>query len=56
MSNKSLDGVLTKKAHVRESFTEDQIETLQKCIKNMPDICANIRPDIRYPEIWVTGG
>ena len=32
MSNKSLDGVLTKKAHVRESFTEDQIEALQKCL------------------------
>ena len=31
MSNKSLDGVLTKKAHQREKFTEEQIEELIKC-------------------------
>ena len=28
MSNKSLDGVLTKKAHQREKFTEEQIADL----------------------------
>jgi hypothetical protein len=31
MANKSLDGVLTKKAHTRESFTEIQIEDLAAC-------------------------
>jgi hypothetical protein len=31
MSSKSLDGVLTKKAHQRERFTEEQIEDLAKC-------------------------
>ena len=31
MSNKSLDGVLTKKAHQREKFTEEQVEELIKC-------------------------
>jgi hypothetical protein len=31
MSNKSLDGVLTKKAHVREKFTEEQIQDLVEC-------------------------
>ena len=28
MANKSLDGVLTKKAHQRERFTEEQLEDL----------------------------
>jgi hypothetical protein len=28
---KSLDGVLTKKANIRESFTEDQIADLKAC-------------------------
>ena len=28
MSNKSLDGVLTKKAHTREKFSEEQISSL----------------------------
>ena len=32
MSNKSLDGVLTKKAHVRDKFSNEQIEDLQKCL------------------------
>ena len=32
MANKSLDGVLTKKAHTREKFTQQQIEDLQKCM------------------------
>jgi len=31
MSNKSLDGVLTKKAHTREKFTEEQIADLVHC-------------------------
>src|SRR5210317_366704 len=31
MSNKSLDGVLTKKAHIKEKFTEDQIQDLIEC-------------------------
>jgi hypothetical protein len=31
MSNKSLDGVLTKKAHQREKFTEEQIANLVAC-------------------------
>ena len=31
MSNKSLDGVLTKKAHIREKFTEEQIQDLVEC-------------------------
>jgi len=31
MPSKSLDGVLTKKAHTKESFTEQQIESLLKC-------------------------
>ena len=31
MSNKSLDGVLTKKAHQRERFTEEQIADLVAC-------------------------
>ena len=31
MPSKSLDGVLTKKAHTRESFTEDQIQHLLAC-------------------------
>jgi len=31
MSNKSLDGVLTKKAHQREKFTEEQIADLADC-------------------------
>jgi hypothetical protein len=31
MASKSLDGVLTKKAHTKESFTELQIEDLLKC-------------------------
>ena len=31
MSNKSLDGVLTKKAHQRERFTEEQIADLASC-------------------------
>ena len=31
MSNKSLDGVLTKKAHQREKFTEEQIADLVHC-------------------------
>ena len=31
MSNKSLDGVLTKKAHQRERFTEEQIADLVHC-------------------------
>jgi len=31
MSNKSLDGVLTKKAHQREKFTEEQIADLVAC-------------------------
>ena len=32
MANKSLDGVLTKKAHTREKFTQKQIEDLAKCM------------------------
>ena len=32
MSNKSLDGVLTKKAHQREKFDETGIEELKKCV------------------------
>jgi hypothetical protein len=32
MANKSLDGVLTKKAHTRERFTQQQIEDLQQCM------------------------
>ena len=31
MSNKSLDGVLTKKAHTREKFSEEQIQDLVEC-------------------------
>ena len=31
MANKSLDGVLTKKAHTKETFTELQIDNLLKC-------------------------
>ena len=31
MSMKSLDGVLTKKAHLKERFTEDQLTDLTKC-------------------------
>ena len=31
MATKSLDGVLTKKAHTKETFTEQQIEDLLKC-------------------------
>ena len=31
MANKSLDGVLTKKAHQREKFTEEQIADLAAC-------------------------
>ena len=31
MSNKSLDGVLTKKAHTREKFSEEQIADLVHC-------------------------
>ncbi len=31
MASKSLDGVLTKKAHTKETFTELQIEDLLKC-------------------------
>jgi len=31
MATKSLDGVLTKKAHTKETFTESQIEDLLKC-------------------------
>ena len=30
--SKSLDGVLTKKANTKETFTEDQIQHLSKCI------------------------
>jgi hypothetical protein len=30
--SKSLDGVLIKKANQRESFTEDQIKDLSKCM------------------------
>ena len=33
---KSLDGVLTKKANQRESFTESQIKDLSECMD--PDI------------------
>ena len=29
---KSLDGVLTKKANQRETFTEDQIQDLASCM------------------------
>lgn len=32
MSNKSLDGVLTKKAHSSDSYTEEQIEQLARCM------------------------
>ena len=32
MSIKSLDGVLTKKAHQREKFGEAEIEHLKKCM------------------------
>jgi hypothetical protein len=31
MASKSLDGVLTKKAHTKESFTEEQIKSLLAC-------------------------
>ena len=31
MSNKSLDGVLTQKAHIREKFTEEQIQDSVEC-------------------------
>ena len=31
MASKSLDGVLTKKAHTRETFTEKQIQDLLTC-------------------------
>ena len=31
MASKSLDGVLTKKAHTRETFTEAQVQDLLKC-------------------------
>ena len=31
MASKSLDGVLTKKAHTKEKFTEQQIEDLLRC-------------------------
>jgi len=31
MASKSLDGVLTKKAHTKESFTEQQLEDLLMC-------------------------
>ena len=30
--SKSLDGVLTKKANTKETFTEDQVEHLRKCM------------------------
>tara|TARA_B100000963_G_scaffold45597_1_gene34010 strand:+ start:393 stop:545 length:153 start_codon:yes stop_codon:yes gene_type:complete len=32
MATKSLDGVLTKKAHQREKYDETGIEELKKCI------------------------
>jgi len=32
MSIKSLDGVLTKKAHTRESFNEQQIKDIKNCM------------------------
>jgi hypothetical protein len=32
MANKSLDGVLIKKAHTKQTFTEDQITDLLKCM------------------------
>ena len=31
--SKSLDGVLTKKANQQESFTNEQVEDLMKCIE-----------------------
>ena len=31
MSNKSLDGVLTQKAHTREKFSEEQIQDPVEC-------------------------
>ncbi len=34
MANKSLDGVLTKKAHSKETFTEKHIEDLVACSDN----------------------
>ena len=32
MATKSLDGVLTKKAHQREKFNEQEIEDLKHCL------------------------
>ena len=32
MANKSLDGVLTKKAHTKEKFSQKQVEDLSKCM------------------------
>ena len=32
MATKSLDGVLTKKAHTRDTYTEAQIDDLKKCM------------------------
>ena len=32
MATKSLDGVLTKKAHTRDTYTEEHIESLRKCM------------------------
>ena len=31
MATKSLDGVLTKKAHLKEKFNEEAVEDLKKC-------------------------
>ena len=32
--SKSLDGVLTKKANKKETFTEEQVQDLAKCMDN----------------------
>ena len=32
MASKSLDGVLTKKAHTKDSYTNEQVEELMKCM------------------------
>ena len=49
--SKSLDGVLTKKANKKETFTEEQIQDLSKCMdpKNGYDYFARNFAYIQHP-------
>ena len=57
MATKSLDGVLTKKAHRTEKFTEDQVSDLLKCADQHDGYLYFLARNAgTYQDLWRTDG